>query len=310
MTFIFRMGFIIASLNTICGTIKQMKGFDLKNLPASFDWFAIELSHALREVAVRYLATDSIKNPPPTLKLSIERPHLTIQSLSNIVQWFHEEFLSEQDVHQLVLNTSLELFPLYDSYLKAGLSNDQIKEFEIKALESSNHFLSVIINIISQDDHAEHYRSIIKKRIIHSYFEGAIADIDLAEIENRLKHIPADQHISKIPTALMDLLDIVFPEVFHELAIPNLKNVNWEYIRSQINLLIEKGNPNVGVYIGSDGSVNIALVNSLEASVLRKHNYKTEVIVQFEMASGLPIVIISTWDELITGKLFEEIYSS
>jgi hypothetical protein len=92
----------------------------------------------------------------------------------------------------------------------------------------------------------------------------------------------------------------------HQLALPaSMEVVDWDWLKEQISKLRSQGVKYPAIQLNPDGAFVTTLIDEGEGAMLRSMNQDTEVFFVNNF-SGFAIGVITTWRDLISGKVLKE----
>lgn len=274
---------------------------------AALRWNAMRLDPALREVGIRYASTPDITVEPPTLHVyGPERASETLASLQAWSDWFVGHFLGKDHrVHADLFRVSLRAYFLYDDYLRAGATPEQIRQIEDGVAEFCRSVLAAVAEDAVANVEAGGESSETLK-LLHATFPELPESDDASVLTAAISGLATARIVEAFRHSIPQILDSSLPQVFHRLAGGQGNAPDWAWMRQQTAHQEAAGKRGCLV-LQPNGEVAVGNLDSY-GGPLPTLDEKTQVLV-VRNEGGPEIVIPMDWVSIENGSLLGDLGS-
>lgn len=299
---LFRIGVECASFYSFAANLASTEHENPRNLEAAFHWYGTLFMGGYRELGLRWLAMKEPMDRPPTVRIQYDQEEVTTGDLEKATKWIGNEFIGDSEIHARCFQAGTQLFSIMRCHFsevlepeQKAVASNQLRVFAEFALKLSwDYSNDESIDELSRNDVGE--------------ILTEIWGIDLSApsfSESGFKELSETQLNESLDGPLLELLDLIFPPLFHPLKMVESTEVDWNWIENQVSEMRENGFENVGIVYLADGGFGPA---DLGLSVCAfKYDIETEVLVQMEIGGAFPTTFKMTWADVRDGKLLEDL---
>ena len=261
-------------------------------------WTSLPLIKSIKEIQLRTIDALEIKTENiPVLEIYSRKKSVKSSyenKLKNLVDWIVEVFLQkENSIHSELFKIGFQYSHFFSSFFKEVLSEDDINMMRNDINEYAILALSSIIKSFKNDG------LFISENDKIKFNNLIVCNIDLDSLEYILEKVKAHNYEYIFSDEVLELMNSVYGEVFHRLKdIYKTDSIDYNFFKKTADDRFNSGNKFSALVISSNGNVAIAEINQ-EFRVMGELSNTNEIYVVFYPASGMPMILRKTWDEII-----------
>ena len=303
---LFDLGVSLGMLSTLYNTAINSEKDDLKNLPASITWTALDIYEVLMELFAQYNSSDDLKKCPPLIKFNIDGEfEKSLEEITSLVDWIFSEFLQgKRTIHRECFNVGLIMYPLLDELFSGTLPEKNRKSISKRVIDSSTNILKLIATECLSEYTATESIEIVMGTFSEKYLDNCEVNFNKEALLSLVKKVSDESHLSLYHDTLMDLIDMFTIPInyrnFSSQKLSEYKYIDWTWIREEI--LGRKRNKAVfpALRINSMGRVEIIDVAKEVYFSGFKHINLEEEFIFVTSSSSMEMAIVHKWNEFIS----------
>lgn len=295
----FEIGLATGAFLSIAGTAADTENDDLKNLPASFAWYGATFGCAAKEIALRWMSTPDMPTKPPTVRFACEKGSPTVDDVQSLIKWICNHFCEDSGVHKTCFQVGLQAVYVLDPYFATSIGEEGRQSVVPTLVEFGRAVVGRAVDEANDEGVAEdirdNLRQVLKRDFPQIVVRGRLQ-------QDGIDEIPEEDLIAGLSGPLFELLDHMCLPLVHSIAGLAPMDIDWQWIRDQVRELRSRGIRNAGVVVAADGTFGAGDLGE-EASIIT-YDADEQVLVLYEVAGNIPMIMAYSWQDLENGKLF------
>jgi len=269
---------------------------------------SVDLLSSLREIQYRVNSTTNKFQPFKGIKLGFY--DISEDQTDNVMaffDWFVKSFLDGNPLHQSVFSLSFNWCILFSKDFSPMLDASEKKQLESMLIMFVRDTLSSIIvdEVVGK---TTHFGDKLTNLISVGFFDGTLPLFkSKKDALRRVESIRDTEILNSFESVFLEILDIVYPEVFHELTpMEDMSLVinDWEHLRHQLVKRFNEGHKHGAIYIDSNGNIAVCVLGEELRFLAPIIDPEKEVYV-LTNESGIGVARKVSWEAVRTGKAFK-----
>lgn len=263
-------------------------------------WTSLPLIKSMKEIQLRTIDAVNINTEKiPLLEIYSIKKSVKPDSENKIKEfadWIADEFLKNNNIHCELFKMGFHYSHYFSVFFKHLFNDDDNKRIYSEVRKFSILTLSSIIKSFKNDGL---FISDNDKSIFNYVID---CNIDEDSLDHILERIRANNYEHSFPNEVIELVNSIYGEVFHEIKQLDISNsFDFRFLKRTADERFNEGHKYSAIIVSSNGEIGLGEIN-YEFRMMGELSNEGEIYLIVYPASGRATILKKSWDDIFNGR--------